>query len=71
MKINIPLKLGSSRKEIAESLYNKRVSKGLHKYQAARLIGISVGTLTKVEDAKSHSSITNYLVRQWVNKDGI
>jgi transcriptional regulator with XRE-family HTH domain len=60
-----------TREELATALRNKRVRHGLHKYQIAKIVGVSVATLTRVEDRKSHSSMTNYLIRNWVNKKGI
>lgn len=65
------LKLNVSAKDLASGLRNKRVWHGLHKYQVARLVGVSVATITKVEDEKRVSAITRYLVRTWVNKKGI
>ena len=65
------LKLNVSAKDLASGLRNKRVWRGLHKYQVARLVGVSVATITKVEDEKRVSAITRYLVRTWVNKKGI
>lgn len=65
------IKLTSSREEIAKALRNKLMRTGLYKYQAAKIIGISVATLTRVEDAKTYSSMTHYLVRQWLNKKSI
>lgn len=65
------IKLTSSREEIAKALRSKIKKHNLYKYQAAKIIGISVATLTRVEDSKTYSAITHYLVRQWLNKKGI